>query len=155
MVQLSHLYMTTGKTIALTRRTFGGKVMFLVFNTLSRFLIAFLPRSKYIFISWLQSQSTVIWEAKKIKSVTVFFFFLLWMINCDLYSAEIDKTQSSLFNILGFLASDEALRKKDVFVSSDRYLVYLSLPFHYSPSCFHSNTCGFQTQERKHGNLWL
>ena len=71
MVQLSHLYITTGKTIALTVRTFVGKVIPLVFNMLSRFVIAFLPRSKYLFISWLQSPSAVILEPKEIKSVTV------------------------------------------------------------------------------------
>ena len=70
MVQLSHPYMTTEKTIALTIRTFVGKVMFL-FNTLSRFVIAFLPRSKRLLISWLQSPSTVILEPKKIKYATV------------------------------------------------------------------------------------
>ena len=59
MVQLSHPYMTTGKTIALTRWTFVGKVTSLLFNTLSRFVIAFLPRSKRFLISWLQSLSTV------------------------------------------------------------------------------------------------
>ena len=71
MAQLSHLYMTTGKTIALTSWTFVGKVMSLLFNMLSRFVIAFLPRSKCILILWLQSPSTVILEPKKIKSVTV------------------------------------------------------------------------------------
>ena len=71
MVQLSHPYMTTGKTIALTRSTFVGKVMFLLFNMLSKLVIAFLPRSKHLLISWLQSPSTVILESKKIKSVTV------------------------------------------------------------------------------------
>ena len=63
--------MTTGKTIALTRQTFVGKVISLLFNTLSRFVIAFLPRSKHFLISWLQSPSAVILEPKKIKSVTV------------------------------------------------------------------------------------
>ena len=71
MVQLSHSYMTTGKTIALTIWTFVGKVMSLLFNMLSRFIIAFLPRSKHLLISWLQSPSAVILEPKKIKSVTV------------------------------------------------------------------------------------
>ena len=66
LVQLSHPYMTTGKTIALTRQTFVGKVMSLLFNMLSRFVIAFLPRSKYLLISWLQSPSAVILEPKKI-----------------------------------------------------------------------------------------
>ena len=63
--------MTTGKTIALTRQTFVGKVMSLLFNMLSRLVIAFLPRRKHLLISWLQSPSAVILEAKKIKSLTV------------------------------------------------------------------------------------
>ena len=71
IVQLSHPYVTTGKTIALPRWTFVGKVMSLLFNTLSRFVITFLPRSKRFFISWLQSPSAVIVEPPKIKSVTV------------------------------------------------------------------------------------
>ena len=71
MVQLSHPYLITGKTIALTRWTFVGKVMSLLFNMLSRFFIAFLPRSKCLLISWLQSPPAVILEPKKIKSVTV------------------------------------------------------------------------------------
>ena len=71
MIQLSHLYMNTGKTIALTRWTFVHKVMSLLFNMLSRFGIAFLPRKNEILISWLQSPSTVILEPKKIKSFTV------------------------------------------------------------------------------------
>ena len=70
-VQLSHPYMTTGKTLALTRQTFVGKVMSLLFNMLSRFVIVLLPRSKCLLISWLQSQSAVILELKKIKPVTV------------------------------------------------------------------------------------
>ena len=71
MVQLSDPYITTGKTIALTRQTFVGKVMSLLFHMLSRFVIAFLPRSKHLLISWLQSPFAVILESKKIKSVTV------------------------------------------------------------------------------------
>ena len=71
MVQLSHPYMTTGKTIALTRQTFVGKVMSLLFNMLSRLVITFLPRSKRLLISWLQSPSAVILEPPKIKSDTV------------------------------------------------------------------------------------
>ena len=70
MVQLSHPHMTIGKTIALTRWTFVSKVMSLLFNMLSRFVITFLPRSKCFLISWLQSSSTMILEPKKIKSVT-------------------------------------------------------------------------------------
>ena len=71
IVQLSHPYMTTGKTIALTRQTFVGKVMSLLFNMLSRLVINFLPRSKHVLISWLQSPSAVILEPRKIKSATV------------------------------------------------------------------------------------
>ena len=71
IVQLSHPYMTTGKTISLTRSTFVGKVMSLLFNMLSRLLITFLPRSKRLLIIWLQSPSAVILEPQKIKSDTV------------------------------------------------------------------------------------
>ena len=71
MVQLVHPYMTTGKTIALTRQTFVGKVMSLLFNMLSRLIITLLPKSKCLFISWLQSPSAVILEPPKMKSVTV------------------------------------------------------------------------------------
>ena len=70
-VQLSHPYMATGKTIALTRWTFVGKVMSLFFNMLSRLVITFLQWSKHLLISWLQSPSAVIWEPRKIKSDTV------------------------------------------------------------------------------------
>ena len=78
MVQLSHQYMTTGKTIALTRRTFASKVISLLFNMLSKFVIAFLPRSKHLLISWQKSPSTMILEPKKRKSVTAptFPFYL-------------------------------------------------------------------------------
>ena len=71
IVQLSHPNMTTGKTITLTRQTFVAKVMSLLFNILSRFVIAFFPRSKHLLISWLQSPSAVILEPPKIKSATV------------------------------------------------------------------------------------
>ena len=71
MVHLPHPYLTTGKTIALTRRTFVGKVMSLLFKMLSRLVIAFLPRSKHLLILWLQSPSAVILEPRKIKSLTV------------------------------------------------------------------------------------
>ena len=71
MVQLSHPYMTTGKTTALTRWTFVSKVMSLLFNMLCRFVMVFLPKSKRFLISWLPSPSSVILEPKKIKSVTV------------------------------------------------------------------------------------
>ena len=71
IVQLSHPYTTTGKTIALTRQTFVGKITSLLFNMLSKLVIAFLPRSKCLLSSWLQSPSTVILEPPKIKSDTV------------------------------------------------------------------------------------
>ena len=74
IVKLSHPHMTTGKTIALTRWTFVGKVMSLLFNMLSGLVIAFLPKSKHLIISWQQSPSAVILEPKKIKSVTVSTF---------------------------------------------------------------------------------
>ena len=73
-VQLSHPYMTTGKTIALTRWTFVDKVMSLLFNMLSRLVIAFLPRSKHLLISWLQSPSAAILEPPKIKSLFSYLF---------------------------------------------------------------------------------
>ena len=75
MVQLSHSYMTTGKTIVLIIWNFVSKVMSLLFNMLSRFVIAFLPRSKHLLISWLQSLSAVILELKKIKSVTFLMLY--------------------------------------------------------------------------------
>ena len=71
IVQLSHPYMTTGKTIALTRGTFVDKIMSLLFNMPSRLVITFLPRSKHLLISWLQSPSAVILEHQKVKSATV------------------------------------------------------------------------------------
>ena len=71
IVQLSHPYMTTGKTITLPRRTFVGKVMSLLFNMLSGLVITFLPRNKHLLISWLQSPSAVILDPQKIKSATV------------------------------------------------------------------------------------
>ena len=75
IVQLSHACMTAGKIIALTVWTLVSKVMSLLFNTLTRFVIAFIPRSKHLLISWLQSPSTVILEPRKIKSATVSIFF--------------------------------------------------------------------------------
>ena len=75
IVQLSHPYLTTGKTTALTRQTFVGKVMCLLFHMLSRLVIAYLPRSKCLLISWLQSPSAVILEPPKIKSFTVSIVF--------------------------------------------------------------------------------
>ena len=74
IVQLSYPYMTTGRTVALTRWTFVGKAVSLLFNMLSRLGITFLPRSKRLLISWLQSPSAVILEPKKIKSATIYCF---------------------------------------------------------------------------------
>ena len=79
MAQLSHPYMTTGKAIALTRWTFVRKEMSLLFNMLFRLVIAFLPRGKCLLISWLQSPSAVILEPKKIKFVTISFFFPFYL----------------------------------------------------------------------------
>src|SRR5574340_636434 len=81
-VQLSHPYMTTGKNIALTRRNFVGKVMSLLLNMLSGLVITFLPRSKRLLISWLQSPSAVILEPKKTKSVTV-SISPIYLLGCD------------------------------------------------------------------------
>ena len=78
MVQLSHPYMTTGKIIALTRQTFIGKVMSLLLNMLSRLVITFLPRSKRLLISWLQSPSAVILEPQNIKSLVVSIVSIYW-----------------------------------------------------------------------------
>ena len=79
IVHLSHPYMTTGKTTAVTRQTFVGKVMSLLLNMLSRLVITFLPKSKCLLISWLQSPSAVILEPPKIKSVTVSTVFHLFV----------------------------------------------------------------------------
>ena len=82
IVQLSHPYMTTGKTIALTRWTFFGNGMSLLLNMLSRLVITFLPRSKRLLISWLQSPSAVILEPRKIKSATVSTIAHVGIISC-------------------------------------------------------------------------
>ena len=79
MVQLSHPYMTTGKTVVLAIHTFVSNVMFLLCNILSRFVIAFLPRRKHLLILWLQSWPAVIWEPKKMKSVTVSIVFSCYL----------------------------------------------------------------------------
>ena len=79
MVQFSHPYMTTGKTIALTMWTFVGKVMYLFFNTLSIFVIVFLPRSKCLLFSWLQSPSAVILEPRKNKVCRCFHYFPIYL----------------------------------------------------------------------------
>jgi len=88
IVQLSHPYMTTGKTIALTRWNFIGKVISLLSNMLSRFVIAFLPGNKHLLISWLQSPSAVIWEPKERKSVTTSMFPHLFAMNFSFLNVE-------------------------------------------------------------------
>ena len=82
-VQLSHLYMTTGKTVALTRWSFVDKVMSLLFNMLSRLVIAFLPKSKHLLISWLQSPSAVVLEPPKIKVSHCFHCFPIYLPGSD------------------------------------------------------------------------
>ena len=79
MVQVSHQYMTTGKTVALTRQNFVDKVTSLLFNMLPRLVITFLPRSKHLLISWLQSPSAKILETTKIKSITVSIVFPIYL----------------------------------------------------------------------------
>ena len=107
MVQLLHPYMTSGTTVALTRWTFVGKVMSLLFNMLSRLVITFLPRTKRLLTSWLQSSSAVILEPKKIKSVTASTFSLSichevmgpdGMQNYKEWQGEIKKKPSSVIN---------------------------------------------------------
>ena len=87
MVQISHPYMTTGKTIALTLWTSVSKMMSLAFNMLSRFVIAFLPRAKCLLISWLQSPFTVIWEPKKIMCHCSHFFSQVFALSDDMILA--------------------------------------------------------------------
>ena len=91
-VQLSHPYMTTGKTVALTRRTFVGKVMSLLFNMLSRLVITFLPRSKCLLISWLQSPFAVILEPRKMSDVD--------MINCHISSSGLKDLRQAYWILL-------------------------------------------------------
>ena len=151
MVQLSHPYMTTGKTIALTtgktialtRWTSAGKVMSLLFSTLSRFVIAFLPRSKHLLISWLQSLSTVILEPKKIKSVTVSTFplsichevmgldamiFIFWMLSFK------PAFSVSSFTFIKRLYSSPSLSATEV-VSSAYLRLLIFLPAILIPVC--------------------
>ena len=143
MVQLSHPYMTTGKTIVLTRWTIVGKVMSLFFNMLSRFVIAFLPRSKHLLISWLQSPSAVILEPKKIKFVTVSIvsppichevmgldamIFIFWILS---FKPAISLSSFTFFKRLFSFSSLSAVR-----VLSSAYLRWLIfLPAILIPAC--------------------
>ena len=102
MVQLSHLYMATGKTTAFTRWTFVGKVMSLLFNMLFRFVIAFLPRCNCL-ISWMQSSSTVILEPKKRKSVTAKYNSNHWFYTYSMYMKFLCKLEFGTPVLLGFL----------------------------------------------------
>ena len=117
-VQLSHPYMTTGKTIALTRWTFVGKVMSLLLNILSRLDITFLPRGKRLLISWLQSPSAVILEPQKIKPDTVSavspsishevmgpdaMIFAFWMLSCQLFHCPLSLSSRGFWVPLHFL----------------------------------------------------
>ena len=128
MVQLSQLYMTTGKTIALTIQTFVGKVLSLLFNYLSRFVIAFLPRNSCHLISWLQSLSVVILETKKIKSVTVSTFSIFWpwsdRTRCHDLSFLNVEFEASFFTLL-FHTHQKALSVPLHFLPLERYLLHI------------------------------
>ena len=146
-VQLSHPYMTTGKTLALTRRTFVGKVMSLLLNMLSRLVITFLPRRKYLLISWLQSPSAVILEPPKIKSDTVStvspsichevmgldaMIFVFWML-----SFKPTFSLSTFTFIKRFLSSSSL---SDIRVVSSAYLrLLIFLPAILIPACVSSS----------------
>ena len=144
MVQLSHPYMTTGKTIALTRQTFVGKVMSLLFNMLSRLVIAFLPRSKHLLISWLQSPSAVILEPPKIKSATVSpsichevmgpdaMIFVFWMLSFK------PTFSLSSFTFIKRLFSSSSLSAVKV-VSSVYLRLLIFLPAILIPTCASSS----------------
>ena len=141
--QLSHPYMTTGKTIALTRWTFVGKLMSLLFNMLFRFVLAFLPRNKCLLISWLRLQSTVILEPKKIKSVTALTFspsICHGMMGSDLMSSGFfnAELQASFFTLL-FHPHQEALSSPShpaIGGASSAYLrLLLFLPAMLIPAC--------------------
>ena len=147
IVQLSYPYMTTGKTIALTRQTFVDKVMSVLFNMLSRLVIGFLPRSKCLFISWLQSPSAVILEPRKIKSATVFtvspsichevmgsnaMIFVFWMLSFQ------PTFSLSSFTFIKRLFSSSSLSAIRV-VSSPYLRLFLFLPAMLIPACASSS----------------
>ena len=146
MVQLSHPYMTTGKTIALTRWTFAGKVMSLLFNMPSRLVIAFLPKSKHLLISWLQSPSAVILEPPKIKSDCFHCFpiYLPWSDGIDamilvFWMLSFKPTFSlSFFTFIKRLFSSSLLSAIRV-VSSAYLRLLISLLAILIPACASSN----------------
>ena len=148
MVQLSHPYMTPGKTIALTIWTVVGKV-YLLFNTLFRLVIAFLPRSKCLLISWLQSPSTVILEPEKIKSITVsivspsicyevmgldIMIFVFWMLSFK------STFSLSSFTLIKRLLSSSSLSAIRVMSSAYLSYWYFSLPSWFQ-LVFHPAQC--------------
>ena len=150
MVKLSYPYMTIGQTIALTRSPFVGKTMSLLFNMLSRLVIAFLPRSKCLLISWLQSPSAVILEPKKTKSVTVSIvspsichevmgpdamIFVFWML-----SFKPDYSPSSFTFIKRLVYSSSSLSAVRV-VSSAYLRLLIFLPAVSIPELLHSISC--------------
>ena len=147
IVQLSHPYMTTGKTIAMTRWTLVGRVMSPFFNMLSRLVIAFLPRSKCLLISWLQSPSAVILEPKKIKSVTVStvspsvyhevmgpdaMILVFWMLSFK------PRFSLSSFTFIKRLFSSSSLSARSV-VSSEYLRLLIVLPTILIPDCASSS----------------
>ena len=146
MVQLSHPYMTTGKTVALTIQIFLGKVMSLLFNTLSRLVIAFLPISKCLLISWLQSPSAVILEPKKIKSVTVYIvspIYLPWSDGSNVMTVFFECWAKSAFSLFYFtfikrLFSSSSLSTIRV-VSSAYLRLFIFLPAILIPACASSS----------------
>ena len=161
IVQLSHPYMTTGKNIALTRRTFVGKVISLLFNMLSRLVITFLPRSKRLLISWLQSPSAVILEPKKIKSDTVStvspsisdevmgpdaMIFVFWMLSCK------PTFSLSSFTFIKRLFSSSSLSA--IRVVSSGGVLCISKVIDISPGNLDSSLCFFQSSV-SHDVLWI
>ena len=151
MIQLSHLYMTTGKTVGLTMQAFVGKVMPLLFTMLSKFVVAFLPRSKHLFIWWLQSPSTGILQPKKIKSVNVSIvspsvchemmgldamIFVYWMLNFKPVSS------FSSFTFINRLFSSSLLSAIRV-VSSAYLRLLIFLPAILIPTCAASSPAIF------------
>ena len=136
IVQLSHLYMTTGKTIALTRHTFVDKVMPLLFNMLSRLVITFLPRSKRLLISWLQSPSEVILEPRKIKSATVSTVsYLLFLLQISFWDSQF---LGRLIRSPGLQGGERSLgfltrRKGQIFFSTLLSFSHINIFFPFKP----------------------
>ena len=159
IVQLSHPYMTTGKTIALTRRTFVDKVMPLFFNMLSRLVITFLPRSKCLLISWLQSPSAVILEPRKIKSAFVSpsichevmgpddMTFVAWMLNFK------PTFSLSSFILIKRLFSSSSLSAIKV-LSSEYLRLLIFLPAILIPACASSSPAFLMMYSAYKLNKW-